>query len=106
MYLLSPISTLLLLGFSGATGSSLRRRLPMNVRDYGSISGTSMATNGDSKVEATVTSERGEESLFVQIEFVAIDEGDTSEDEGSDANAEKKRTKEPNIDILIDSDGS
>ena len=58
-----------------------------------------MATNAG-KVEATVTSERGEES------FVAIDEGDTSEDEGRDANAEKKRTKEPNIDILIDSDGS
>ena len=98
MYFLSPILTLLVLGFSGAKGSFLRHRLLMPARDYGSISGTSMATNAG-KVEATVTSERGEES------FVAID-GDTSEDEGRDANAEKKRTKEPNIDILIDSDGS
>ena len=105
MYFLSPILTLLVLGFSGAKGSFLRHRLLMPARDYGSISGTSMATNAG-KVEATDTSERGEESLFVQIEFVAMDERDSSEDEGSDANAEKKRTKEPNIDILIDSDGS
>ena len=120
MHLLSKIFTLLLLGFPGAlgtdpddatagyapegegTGSSLRRRLvsEMPAKDYGSISGRSMET----KVEATVTSEREKGSLFVQIEFVEID-GDTTEDEGRDANTEKK-PGEPDIDIVIDSDGS
>lgn len=71
----------------------------MTVKDYGSISGTSMSTKaGNSTVDATGTSE---ESLFVKV-----DEGDTSEEEGRDANTEKKKPGEPDIDIVIDSDGS